>query len=101
MAPDAQHCLSGSCIVERLYKCPIAEACTTSNISRGAIDRITIPHLDLCAEGYRSDVVKCGRCVLAIQAYMVSHVDPRCTHQCRDGVNGLIGVSVVIVCALC
>ena len=97
MAPDAQQCLSGSCIVERVYECHIAEACTTSYISRVAIDRVTIAHLDLCAEGYRSDVVMCARCVLAIQAYSGSHLDPRCTLERRDGVKEWLGFRLCFV----
>ncbi|KAK3240237.1 hypothetical protein CYMTET_49910 [Cymbomonas tetramitiformis] len=87
IAPQAASCQGAACIMDRIYLCDQAEACSPAMEGAPNARTVTgfteISQIRLCAAGYDSSVVLCGRCEIGYDM----ELDGRCS-VCKDNSSG-------------
>eukprot|EP00854_Cymbomonas_tetramitiformis_P000493 gene493-885_t len=67
LAPQAQYCMGGECVLRRVYECHPQSACTPAEgaaaDARSTAAFAGVANMSLCAEGYDEGVIKCGGCL--------------------------------------
>ncbi|KAK3237832.1 hypothetical protein CYMTET_52118 [Cymbomonas tetramitiformis] len=96
------HCADGDagCMLDRVYECPMAAACASPTSDTGRRSADGVPYIqeeELCAVGYRTDVVLCDACDSGY--YRRSDECHRCPRAWVAWIRflGILGVAAAII----